>query len=193
VRATIAVRTQDEGAAAVDFILSPNHVSLRPGHSVLVHLNALTASAPSGSSTADGTIVVSIDGGGGVHVPWAIAFGHDDVDLIAQATLSAKSFKASDVTPALLSIDAGRVLGVAGRPDIRPLALLDVDLWRADGTRIGLLVRLRDVLPGRYTFGITGRDPAGQLLPPGDYVIKIVGYPVEGRPLSRHRLPFTLR
>ena len=193
VRATIAVRTQDEGAAAVDFILSPNHVSLRPGHSVLVHLNALTASAPSGSSTADGTIVVSIDGGGGVHVPWAIAFGPDDVDLIAQATLSAKSFKASDITPALLSIDAGRVLGVAGRPDIRPLALLDVDLWRADGTRIGLLVRLRDVLPGRYTFGITGRDPAGQLLPPGDYVIKIVGYPVEGRPLSRHRLPFTLR
>ena len=193
VRATIAVRTQDEGAAAVDFILSPNHVSLRPGHSVLVHLNALTASAPAGSSTADGTIVVSIDGGGGVHVPWAIAFGPDDVDLIAHATLSAKSFKASDITPALLSIDAGRVLGVAGRPDIRPLALLDVDLWRADGTRIGLLVRLRDVLPGRYTFGITGRDPAGQLLPPGDYVIKIVGYPVEGRPLSRHRLPFTLR
>ena len=193
VRATIAVRTQDEGAAAVDLILSPNHVSLRPGHSVLVHLNALTASAPSGTSTADGTIVVSIDGGGGVHVPWAIAFGPDDVDLIAQATLSAKSFKASDITPALLSIDAGRVLGVAGRPDVRPLALLDVDLWRADGTRVGLLVRLRDVLPGRYTFGITGRDPAGQLLPPGNYVIKIVGYPVEGRPLSRRRLPFTLR
>ena len=193
VRSTIVVRTQDEGAAAVDFIVRPNRVTLRPGQSVLVHVNALTASAPAGNSTADGTIVASIDGGGGVHVPWAIAFGADDVDLIARATLSAESFKASDVTPVLLSIDAGRVLGIAGRPEIRPLKLLDVDLWRADGTRIGLLVRLRDVLPGRYTFGLTGRDPGGQLLPPGDYVVKIVGYPVEGRPLSRRRLPFTLR
>jgi hypothetical protein len=58
---------------------------------------------------------------------------------------------------------------------------------------VGLLVRLRDVLPGRYTFGLTGRDPAGELLPPGKYVVKIVGYPVEGRPLVRRRLPFTLR
>jgi hypothetical protein len=173
--------------------VSPHRVRLKPGESVLVHVNALTASAPSGSSTADGTIVASIAGGGGVHVPWAIAFGPNDVDLIARATLSAEAFKASDVTPTLLSIDAGRVLGVAGRPEIRPLELLDVDLWRADGTRVGLLIRLRDVLPGRYTFGLTGRDPAGQLLPPGNYVIKIVGYPVEGRPLSRRRLPFTLR
>jgi hypothetical protein len=160
---------------------------------VLVHVNALTASAPSGSSTADGTIVAGIEGGGGIHVPWAIAFGPGDVDLIAHATLSSTSFKRSDVTPALLSIDAGRVLDVAGRPEVRPLALLDVDLWRADGTRIGLLVRLRDVLPGRYTFGLTGRDPSGKPLPPGKYVVKIIGYPVEGRPLSRHRLPFTLR
>jgi minor extracellular serine protease Vpr len=193
VRATVAVRTQDEGAAAVDFSLRPSRVLLHPGQSVLVHLDARTASAPSGGSTADGAIVASIDGGGGVHVPWAIAFGADGVDLIAQATLSATSFAASDVTPALLSIDAGRVLGGAGRPEIRPLRLLDVDLWRADGTRVGLLARLRDVLPGRYTFGLTGRDPAGQLLPPGHYVVKLVGYPVEGRPLSRRRLQFTLR
>jgi hypothetical protein len=54
-------------------------------------------------------------------------------------------------------------------------------------------VRLRDVLPGRYTFGLTGRDAAGEPLPPGKYVVKIVGYPVEGRPLVRRRLPFTLR
>jgi subtilisin family serine protease len=193
VRGTISVRTQDEGAAAVDFAVQPNRLRLLPGQSVLVHVNALTASNPSGSSTAAGTIVARIDGGGGVHVPWAVAFGASDVDLIPHVALSAKEFKASDVTPALLSIDAGRVLDVGGRPEIRPLGLLDVDLWRADGTRIGLLVRLRDVLPGRYTFGLTGRDPSGKLLPPGNYVVRIVGYPVEGRPLSRHRLPFTLR
>ena len=71
-----------------------------------------------------------------------------------------------------------------GGPRCGRLQLLDVDLWRADGTRIGLLVRLRDVLPGRYTFGLTGRDPSGKPLPPGKYVVKIVGYPVEGRPLE---------
>ena len=193
VRATLGVRTQDEGAAAVDFSLKPNHIRLRPGQSVLVRLGALTASAPSGSTTADGVIVASVSGGGGLRVPWAIAFGPDRLDLIAKATLSSRSFTASDVRPTLLSIDAGRVLGVAGRPEIRPLQLLDVDLWRADGTRVGLLARLRDVLPGRYTFGLTGRGPDGQLLPPGNYVVKIVGYPVEGGPLSRRRLPFTLK
>jgi subtilisin family serine protease len=193
VRAAIGVRTQDEGAAAVDFTVSPNRVQLLPGHSVLVHIGAVTASAPSGTTAADGTIVASIPGGGGLRVPWAIAFGADTTDLIGRATLSAKAFKASDVTPTLLSIDAGRVLHISGRPEILPLALLDVDLWRADGTRVGLLARLRDVLPGRYTFGLTGRGPGGQLLPPGGYVVRIVGYPVGGGPLSRLRLPFTLR
>ena len=181
------------GAAAVDFSLEPNRVRLVPGESVLVHLSALTASAPFGNATADGAIIAGIDGGGGVRVPWAIAFGPDRLDLIANATLSSPSFKASDVTPTLLSIDAGRVVGVAGRPEIRPLELLDVDLSRADGTRVGLLARLRDVLPGRYTFGLTGRGPDGQLLPPGNYVVTIVGTPVEGRPLSRKRLRFSLR
>jgi subtilisin family serine protease len=193
VRASLSVRTQDEGAAAVDFSLRPQRIRLLPGRSVLVHLVALTASAPSGSSTADGAIVASINGGGGVRVPWAIAFGPDRLDLIAKATLSSKSFAASDITPTLLSIDAGRVLGVAGKPEIRPLQLLDVDLWRSDGTRVGLLARLRDLLPGRYTFGLTGRGPDGQHLPAGGYVVKIVGYPVEGGPVSRRRLPFTLK
>jgi hypothetical protein len=160
---------------------------------VLVRIGAVTASAPSGSSTADGAVVVRVAGGGQIRVPWAIAFGPDGVDLIGRASLSAKSFKASDVTPALLALDVGRVLGVAGQSEIRPLAMLDVDLWRSDGTRVGLLARLRDVLPGRYTFGLTGRGPDGQLLPPGGYVVHVTGYPVDGSPVSRRRLPFVLR
>jgi hypothetical protein len=128
-----------------------------------------------------------------VHVPWAIAFGQPRVDLIQRATLSSRSFTASDVRPTLLSLDAGRVLGVRGRPEIRPLALLDVELWKADGTRIGLLARLRDVLPGRYTFGLTGRDPTGQLLQPGRYFVRVVAQPVDGTPPSSTKLAFTLR
>jgi len=70
---------------------------------------------------------------------------------------------------------------------------LDVLLQRADGTAVGLLARLRDVLPGRYTFGLTGRGPDGQLLPPGNYVLRVIAYPVEEGPPDRRRLSFTLR
>ena len=143
------------------------------------------------SSTVSGNRAVL--GGGGIRVPWAIAFGSDDADLIAGATLSAKTFGRSDTKPALLAIDAGRVLEVSGRPEIRPLSRLDVVLKRADGSIVGLLARLRDVLPGRYTFGVTGRGPDGQLLSPGRYQVKIVAFPVDQGLPDIRRLPFTLR
>jgi hypothetical protein len=159
---------------------------------VLVHLRAITASAPTGNATADGHVVASVAGGGGIRLPWAISFGPAKVDLLGRASLASRSFKASDVNPALLSVDAGRVLEVEGRREIRPLSILDVELWRADGTQVGLLARLRDVLPGHYTFGLTGRGPDGQLLPPGAYVVRVVGRPVDDGPASSRRLPFTL-
>ena len=190
---SLGVRTQDEGAAAVDFFLHPTRITLRQGKSVLVRLNAITASAPSGTATADGSVVVSVQGGGGIRVPWAIAFGTNDVDLLGSATLSAKSFGHSDTKPALLALDAGRVLEVSGRPEIRPVRQLDVVLQRADGTSVGLMARLRDVLPGRYTFGLTGRGPDGQLLPPGSYVLRVIAFPVEQAAPNRRRLPFVLR
>ena len=43
---------------------------------------------------------------------------------------------------------------------------LDVELRTAGGKRLGLLARLRDLLPGRYAFGLTGHGPTGQLLDP---------------------------
>ena len=190
---TLGVRTQDEGAAAVDFTVSPRRISLAAGQSTLVHLKAVTASAPSGSATAGGSVLVAVQGGGGIRLPWAIAFGDTDTDLITAATLSSKSFSASDTKPTLLAVDAGRVLTVSGHPEIRPVARLDVVLWRADGTQVGTLARLRDVLPGRYTFGLTGRGPDGQRLPPGAYVLRVVAYPVQTGNASIRRLPFTLR
>ena len=73
----------------------------------------------------------------------------------------AKSFRASDRVPAVLTVQAGQVRDRAGRRQLRPLSQLDVELWRG-GERLGLLARLRDVLPGRYAFGLTGRGPAGR-------------------------------
>src|SRR5439155_14128387 len=190
---TLGIRTQDEGAAAVDFTVRPGRLSLGAGKSVLVHLHAITASAPSGSATADGAVLVAVQGGSVIRIPWAIAFGAGDTDLIGAARLSATTFAASDTKPVLLAVDAGHVLTVAGHPEIRPVARLDVVLWHANGGQVGTLARLRDVLPGRYTFGITGRGPDGQRLPPGAYVLRVVAYPVQPGPPSRKRLPFTLR
>jgi minor extracellular serine protease Vpr len=192
-RLTLAVRTQHEGAAAVDFTLRPNRVVLKPGKSAVASLRAITASAPSGTATSDGAVIVGIRGGGSIRVPWAIAFGEPDTDLISAATLSERAFDASDTKPALLAVDAGRVAIVAGYPEIRPLRRLDVVLWRADGTQVGTLALLRDVLPGRYTFGLTGRGPDGQRLEPGNYVIRIVGYPMQPGPASKRRIQFSLR
>jgi hypothetical protein len=193
VRLTLGVRTQDEGAAAVDFSLSPGRVRLERGKSVLVHLRAVTASIPSGSATADGAVLVSVQGGSLIRVPWAIAFGGGDASLVAGATLSATTFTASDTKPALLAVDAGRVLTVSGHPEIQPVSRLDVVLWHSHGGPVGTLARLRDVLPGRYTFGLTGRGPDGQRLPPGAYVVRVVAYPVQPGPPSLKRLLFTLR
>jgi subtilisin family serine protease len=192
-RLTLAVRTQDEGAAAVDFALTPARVTLRRGRSILVRLRAITASAPSGTATADGAVLVAAQGGGTIRVPWAIAFGPSDTNLITAATLSATSFEASDARPALVAVDAGRVLTVSGQPEVRPIRRLDVVLWHDHGGQVGTLARLRDVLPGRYTFGLTGRGPDGQRLQSGAYVLRIVAYPMQPGPPSIKRLPFTLR
>ena len=189
----LGVRTLGEGAAAVDFSLRPGRITLAKGKSVLVRLNAITASAPSGDATAEGTVLVAVRGGGGIRIPWAIAFGRADVNLIAGATMSQRSFHASDTKPILLAVDAGRVLDAGGRPDIRPVRQLDVVLYRSNGAAVGLLARLRDVLPGRYTFGLTGRGPDGQLLAPGNYELRLRAFPVDQGPPYRRRLRFSVR
>jgi hypothetical protein len=189
----LGIRTQHEGAATVDFTLRPPHVVIRPGRSALVHIDALTASRAVGNATADGAVVGTVAGGGTVRIPWAIAFDARPVDLIGKASLSSTTFSASDISPALLTVQAGRVIAAGGGIEIRPLVRLDVVLRRADGVNVGLLARIRDVLPGRYTFGLTGRGSGGAPLPPGRYVVTVLAYPADGGPPSRRDLGFALR
>ena len=94
--------------------------------------------------------------------------------------------------PAVLAFVAGRVDGTRERPQLLPLELLDVELYRG-ARRVGRLARLRDVLPGRYAFGLTGRGPAGARLPRGGYVVRIVGTPVGGGPPTSVDVSFRLR
>lgn len=70
----------------------------------------------------------------------------------------------TDAVPARLSVV------VAGAPG---LARLDVELWQGR-RRLGLLVRVRDLLPGRYVVAVTGRDPSGARLPAGAYRLRVL-------------------
>jgi hypothetical protein len=64
-------------------------------------------------------------------------------------------------------------------PQVRPVDALDVQLWRGRAL-LGVLVRRRELLPGRYTFGLTGRSPNGQRLRRGTYVVRVVARPGDG-------------
>jgi subtilisin family serine protease len=185
VRATLAIRTQHEGAATVDFAVRPRRVALAPGRSVVVRVDALTASPAIGSGAADGAVVADVRGGGSLRIPWVLAFAPRPLDPIVSASLAPGSLR--------LIVDAGRVTSAGGRRQIQPLARLDVGLSTPDGRSLGLLARIRDVLPGRYTFQLTGRSPAGAALPPGRYVAAVVAYPADGGLPGRRNLGFVLR
>ena len=181
-RAALAVRTQHEGAATIDFTVRPSRVSLAPGRTVLVHVDALTASQAVGTGTADGAVVVAVSGGGTLRVPWVVAFAQPS-DLIRGATLAGR----------VLTVDAGTVTSAAGVAAIRPLARLEVRLADAKGRDLGLLARIRDVLPGRYVFRLTGRGPAGAPLARGRYVVEVLAVPEDGGAPARRKLGFALR
>ena len=73
------------------------------------------------------------------------------------------------------------------------MSRLDIELWTSSGKRIGVIARQRNLLPGRYTFGITGRDPGGQRLKAGPYRLRVLAFPTgSGRATSRF-LPFRIR
>jgi hypothetical protein len=125
-------------------------------------------------------------------VPWTILFGASRPPDLSSVRLSTHSFAPSDAAPALLSFVAGSVRR-SGLPDVLPLSRLDLQLWSQTGGRIGLLARLRDVLPGRYSFGVTGRDPTGQVLPSGDYQLRLVAFGTEQAPPTIRTITFTIK
>jgi len=107
--------------------------------------------------------------------------------------LSQQSFTPSDTRPALLSFVAGAVPTSDEGPNVEPVAAVDLELWSPTGGRIGLLARMLDVLPGRYSYGVTGRDPTGQVLPSGGYMLKLIAYPVGGGPTTVRTISFRIK
>jgi subtilisin family serine protease len=179
-RVDIDADVVQDGAAAVDFRIRPQHFFLGGGRTINISIRARVTSAIEGNAPLEGALVIRPDAGTAIRVPWAMTFGPRIPATLTRVRLAAQSFKPSDVRPMLLTFVAGAVPHSNAGQDVRPLALLDLELWSPTGGRIGLLARMRDVLPGRYSYGVTGRDPTGQVLPAGDYTLRLVAYPTIG-------------
>ena len=178
-RLALDVDVAREGAAAVQFTIRPKELFLGAGRTINFHVTARVTSAIDSDAPLQGTIVVRLAAGNAIRIPWVITFGSGSSATLTSVRLSAHAFKPSDTKPALLSFLAGSVPHSDAGQDVRALQLLDLELWSRTGGRIGLLARLRDVLPGRYSYGVTGRDPTGSTLPPGDYTLKLIAYPTD--------------
>ena len=91
-------------------------------------------------------------------------------------TLSDDSFPPSDTNPAVLTVQAGNVVRDDGI-QIAPVSRLDVLLYSAAGQYLGVLARMRNLLPGSYSFGITGRGPTSAPLASGSYELRLAAWP----------------
>ena len=180
-RVSVDVAAATEAIAGVSVTAIPARVRLAPGASARVKLTARLTFLPRRVGAIQGRARLEVAGGGRVVVPWAVALPFKGSALIGNVSISTRSFRASDRAPAVLTVQAGQVRDLAGRRQLRPVSRLDVELWRG-GKQLGLVARLRDVLPGRYAFGLTGRGPRGGALAKGAYRLRVLAVPPDGPP-----------
>ncbi len=187
------VGTGEAGGAGLVITARPARLHLRPGGAALVRVRARLVGGLLDGPPAAGMLQIASLANPPLRVPWVIPFGAPPAPLVGDVALSASRFKPSDTTPAVLSLRAGRLAPSYDGSQIEPVSRLDVQLWSSDYRSLGLLARVRDVLPGRYAFGLTGRDPDGNVLVAGTYHVKLVAFPIDGSPPSRRWIPFTIR
>ena len=181
----LAVATPRSGPVVV--AASPRRLTLGPGGRAQVFVTARLAFA-GGPEPVAGALRVNTIGGGSFRVPWLVPPASPRKPLVNDVEISAPSFEPSDSAPAVVSLTAGRVSG----GELRPLARLDLELWQGR-RRLGVLGRLRDLLPGRYAFGLTGRDPTGEELEPGTYRLLLRTFATDGGVPGRRSLEFRIR
>ncbi len=170
---------QGSSSSAVGLTAVPNTFVLGPGRSREIALTAAVPVLPSAPGGLAGVLRIRVLRGGTLRVPWAVAVPVSGKPLLTGVRLSSETFVPSDAAPAVLSLVAGRIDGRQDRPQLMPLRTLSIELYHS-GRRLGTLTRMRDVLPGRYAFGITGRGARGGRLPKGTYSLRIIATPVAG-------------
>ena len=185
-RLYLRVALPQTGGAGLALSATPAVFRLEPGGKVTIRVRASFAGTPTPGPPAAGTMEISSRATLPVRIPWTIPFGRSDAPLLSQLQLSKKTFKPSDTRPAVLSFRAGDLGSGDGGNQIQPVGRLDMVLTNSSGLHLGLLVRMRDLLPGSYAFGLTGRDPNGNTLPRGDYTLTLGAFPPDGsRPTFR--------
>jgi subtilisin family serine protease len=182
----LAVASPRSGRVVV--AASPRRLTLGPGGRAHVFLTARLAFGGAAQQPVEGALRVTTLGGGVFRVPWLVTFTRAQGPLVDNVQISETSFKPSDSAPAVVSLTAGRVSG----DELRPVARLDLELWRGR-RKIGVLVRLRDLLPGRYAFGLTGRNATGEKLEPGQYRLFLRAFPTDESRPSERSLTFRIR
>jgi hypothetical protein len=175
---TISVQSAALAPKGVEITAEPERLRLRPGRTATVVVRAATGALSPKAGAATGELVLAVGGSGAVRVPWAVAVPAADTDLLSRVAIAPTGGRVSDATPSVLSLVAGAVTPTPA-PQVRSLDVLEVQLYRGD-ILLGVLARRREVLPGRYTFGLTGRGPGGDRLRRGKYVIRVVARPGKG-------------
>jgi hypothetical protein len=174
---SFSVQTIGLTPRGVEITVEPAEVELRPGAATQLVVRAGTGTLSQQPGAATGELAL-VGAGVDVHVPWAVAMPGRDTDLLTRVSLRRTAGRVSDVTPVVLSLVAGAITPTPG-PQVRPLEALEVQLRRG-GELIGVLARRRELLPGRYTFGLTGRGPSGERLRRGTYTVRVVARPGDG-------------
>jgi minor extracellular serine protease Vpr len=176
-RLSVSVGLTAIAPKGVELTVDPQRLRLRAGKSADVVVRADTQQLSSEAGAATGELVLRTGDSAEVHVPWAVAVPAP-VDLVSRLRIEDTGKRVSDATPAALSFVAGSVT-VTPDPQIRAVELIEVELWRR-AVRLGLLARRRELLPGRYTFGLTGRSATGRRLGRGLYTIRVLAFPGDG-------------
>jgi subtilisin family serine protease len=176
---------------ATHVVVTPSRIRIWPGQSVRVSVSARVPVLPRTPAALRGTLTARPRTGVPLRIRWVLSVPVTGRPLLRDLRLSRTRFRPSDKKPAVLSLVAGRLDGRGERPQLLPLERLDVELW-SRGRRRGSLSRLRDLLPGRYAFGITGRGPAGHRLAPGAYELRLLAWPVGGGDLVVSRVRFRI-
>jgi minor extracellular serine protease Vpr len=179
-RLTVYVRTGQGARPQVPVKVPAGPIAIEPGAAALLRVRTPPVTLVR-SEAASGELTVTPVSGTPIRIPWAVVL-REPRALLGPLELSKRAFKPSETTPAVVTLRAGRVVRSGQGNTVVPVLRLDVEVWTDKGKRLGLLARLRDVLPGRYALGLTGRGPAGTPLEPGAYRVRVFAWPTGGGP-----------
>jgi hypothetical protein len=183
----------DNASESLRFRITPETFTVAAGRARQVRVTVTARAAPT-DRVVTGAIELAPAGSQTLRVPWALLFRTAHGPLLGHLSLSSSSFAPSDTNPAILSLQAGAVVRDDGL-QILPVRRLDILLYTAAGRFVGVMARLRDLLPGSYSFGITGRGPSSVRLPAGTYELRLAAWPtlpLAAKP-TRAQVKFTVQ